>query len=414
MPYPHDNTPAPTCQGAEFAAEIIRHDQTLERMSTRKAQARELAAILDMAGYHTAAAHVYCCGDSVILRQYEDGTQEVAGAMYCRERLCPVCQWRRSLKLYGQLSQCMDALDEQRVRAAKKPYRYLLLTVTVENCADDQLDEILDKMQDGFRALTRCPEYKASVQGAYRSTEVKRSKRREAEYRWHPHIHALLCVQPSYFASKTYISQAEWRRLWQLHCKLPYEPSVDIRALPEVGGDERNRQKGIAEATKYVCKSDWYTLSDGDAVRDITTLMSSLRGRKLVGWYGNLRQMHRQLHLDDEDGNLVDIAPIRADVAYTLAHYIWRNGSYIQIPMRASDGGASDLLSLHMALSRTDSGHYVPESDDWALLHDVQKQLAPPDYDAVAYIENHYTPFGGEVTADQLREEAKAHELPKI
>lgn len=410
MLYPHDNTPAPTCQGAAFAAEIIRHDQTLERMRTRKAQARELAAILDMAGYHTAAAHVYCCGDSVIMRQYEDGTQEVAGAMYCRERLCPVCQWRRSLKLYGQLSQCMDALDEQRVRAAKKPYRYLLLTVTVENCADNQLDAVLDKLQDGFRALTRCPEYKASVQGAYRSTEVKRSKRREAEYRWHPHIHALLCVQPSYFTGAKYISQADWRRLWQLHCKLPYEPSVDVRALPECGTDERNRQKGVAEATKYVCKSDWYTLSDGEAVRDITTLMSSLRGRKLVGWYGNLRLMHRQLHLDDEDGDLVNIAPIRADVAYTLTHYIWRNGTYMQIPMRASDGGQADLMSLVMALQRTSDGYYKPDDDDPELLHDVRHMLAAPAYEQLDKFDKHLRPFD----EPDRRKEAVSKELPHI
>lgn len=410
MLYPHDNTPAPTCQGAEIAAEIIRHDQTLERMTTRKAQARELAAILDMAGYHTAAAHVYCCGDSVIMRQYDDGSQEVAGAMYCRERLCPVCQWRRSLKLYGQLSQCMDALDEQRVRAAKKPYRYLLLTVTVENCPDDQLDAVLDKLQDGFRALTRCPEYKASVLGAYRSTEIKRSDRWEPEYRWHPHIHALLCVQPSYFASRKYVNQKEWRRLWQIHCKLPYDPRVNVKALPEIGTNERNRAKGIAEATKYVCKTDWYALSDNDAVRDITTLMSSLRSRKLVGWYGNLRLMHRALHLDDEDGDLVNVAPIRADVAYTLAHYIWRDGAYIQIPMRASDGGHADLMSLVMALQRTSDGHYKPDDNDPELLHDVRHMLAAPAYDQLDRFDKHLRPFDD----PDRRKEAIAKELPHI
>lgn len=374
MSISYDNTSAIRCQD-----DILRSANTLSKQTQRKHLALRVSDILARAGYGDAARAIEGCGDTIIMREYSDGAREVAGAMYCRQRLCPICQWRRSLKLYGQLSACMDALDEGRIKAGKKPYRYLLLSVTIINCPNDALSEAITRMQDGFRAMTRSPEWQRSVLGAFRSTEIKRSERPEPQYRWHPHIHAILCVQPSYFTGAKYLSKDAWIKLWKRCARLPYDPSIDIQAVAQadiVNDGEKSRQGAQAEATKYVCKADWYTLSEEEAVADASVLMDILKNRRLVGWYGNLRQMHRALHLDGEDGDLVDIAPIRADVAYTLTHYIWQDGVYMRIPMRAA-ASTLDLYALANALVKTNEGKYIPEDDDYDLLHDVLREIHP-------------------------------------
>lgn len=48
------------------------------------------------------------CAQWLSFFRREDGTMKLHDARFCRVRLCPVCQWRRSLKTFAQMSQVLD------------------------------------------------------------------------------------------------------------------------------------------------------------------------------------------------------------------------------------------------------------------------------------------------------------------
>lgn len=143
---------------------------------------------------------------------------KLRAAKFCRVRHCPICQWRRSLMWIARFRQAAPMIDRDYPTA-----RYLLLTLTVKNCPVGELRQTLTWMNESWKRLTHRKQFPAI--GFARSTEVTRSKDGLA----HPHFHALLAVQSSYFGKK-YLSQAEWVALWRSCLQVEYVPVVDIRA----------------------------------------------------------------------------------------------------------------------------------------------------------------------------------------
>lgn len=52
-----------------------------------------------------------------------------------------MCAWRRSLKIFGQVSKVMDHVEKN------YNYRYIFLTLTVKNCYGEDLKDTLDCKQ---------------------------------------------------------------------------------------------------------------------------------------------------------------------------------------------------------------------------------------------------------------------------
>ena len=67
------------------------------------------------------AARLYTCGNALGFHQDEDGKKKLAAANFCHVRLCPLCSWRRSLKLFGQTSQILDYMGQN------GDYRYIFI-----------------------------------------------------------------------------------------------------------------------------------------------------------------------------------------------------------------------------------------------------------------------------------------------
>ena len=224
MSQPYLTTTSAACQ-AHVQRDIWR------TMSAHKSQAMRVADILEATGYDAAAAAIRRCGNHVIMREYIDGHTEVANALYCRHRLCPMCSWRRSLKLSGN---CRNAAitstrntGQQPQRKSRTPtgWRYLHLVLTLRNCTSYGLSDVLDQLQEAFTRLQRTKAYKDAIQGAYRSIEITRNlNRADPDYlTWHPHMHVLLVVHPSYLERHhKYITHDEWMQLWKRSARVPY------------------------------------------------------------------------------------------------------------------------------------------------------------------------------------------------
>lgn len=263
-----------------------------------------------------AAWRMRRCADRLTFSKDDAGNMRLKQAYFCRVRLCPMCQWRRSLKMHGQVAQCLDYLAKERAASGHADYEYIMLTLTVPNCAGPKLSTTLDDIQASWKRLQRRKEYIAAVKGNIRCVEITYNRE---ENTYHPHIHALLAVNHSYFNGRTYVAQKYWLNLWRQCTRNPGITQVDVR---KTTGDA----KAIAEVTKYATKaSDYLVIGDGARnVEVVETLTRCCHKRRFTGWGGIFRRAHQALHLDDvETGDLVNTDNAEQDTSTEAPLWSW-------------------------------------------------------------------------------------------
>lgn len=258
------------------------------------------------------------CANWLSFWRKEDGSMKLHDARFCRVRLCPICQWRRSLKTFAQMSQVLEI-------AKNDGYQFIFLTLTLRNCSADELSDELTHILQSFNRLTMYKDVKNAVKGYYRGCEVKHNIKTD-EY--HPHLHVVLAVNPSYFRGSHYISQAKWTELWKRALQVNYTPIVDIRKC--YGG-----YKSIAEACKYAVKpEDVINFDDWDMTVDtLCVLDKALEKRRFVGLGGILKEIHKSLHLDDmEEGDLVHVeSEAQGEATEEEIIYFWNGYSQYEL-----------------------------------------------------------------------------------
>lgn len=259
------------------------------------------------------------CADYLTFTIKEDGTKKLKNMNSCRVRLCPLCAWRRSLKVHAHTTQILDAMNGD--------YAYVFLTLTIKNCSGDELTSTIDRMMAAWQRLTQRKAFRTAVKGWYRGLEVTHNvNHRSPSYdTFHPHFHCLLAVNKSYFKKSDYLTKDAWAQLWQKSLQVDYEPVVDVRRV------KGSNSKAVAEAAKYTVKdADYIIADDWDlTVETVKILDKALDGRRLVAYGGVMKDMHKQLNLDDEvDGNLVNVGEEETAAAPTTEEevYFWHTG----------------------------------------------------------------------------------------
>lgn len=272
-----------------------------ERPWTEHRRAAELLSVIYTSIDGKKAYRVRECAPLLgFIEDPDTGKKKLKTAWFCRVRLCPVCQWRRSLKIYGQAIKVIAAADKE------KKHGWIMLTLTVKNVEGIDLDNEIDLLVESWRRLTRSKEWKTRVIGCMRSLEVTHNLKwnTSAFNTFHPHIHALLCVDTNYFSGHKYLSRKKWTELWRDAAKLDYDPQVYVT---RVKGDNA---KAIAEIAKYATKTGDYILPDDLDLMDETVrvLDEALAHRRLISWQGNLKKIKSDLGLDDiDEGDLINV-----------------------------------------------------------------------------------------------------------
>ena len=245
-------------------------------------------------------------------------------ANFCRQRLCPMCAWRRSLKLFGNLSAILDAYDEQ-----DNDHKYLFFTVTVRNVPGEQLSAAIDQLMVGHHRMVNHRGWKRRVLGCYRGLEVTYNPQTDT---YHPHLHYILAVRANYGSSTDpdYWAHEDWLHIWQVSAGLDYRPSVEIHRIRQRGDGKEAMSAAIAEVAKYIVSDEDYLAPMPLMVRDrsVDVLSRHLKGRRLASFNGIFSKIRKRLALDDEeDGDLTD-GVIRQDLYILIRRYRWYNGSY--------------------------------------------------------------------------------------
>ena len=267
----------------------------------RKLKNIELAGQLDILGYRSFE-RVYQCAEVLKFVEQSDGTKKLYQSYFCKNKLCALCNWRRSMKYSYQASKIVE---EAMTRQPKG--RFLFLTLTVKNVTGQELNKSMTDILIGFNRLMKYKKVDKNLIGFLRATEVTYSKELDS---YHPHLHVLLMVKPGYFRSKAdYLKQEEWTELWQKAMKLDYTPMVDIRA---VKADKGKGLKGaILETAKYPVKpfdvTDEKTdFTDQEKLQIVDDMLTGLHRKRQIGFGKLFKEIKKDLDFDDlEDGNLV-------------------------------------------------------------------------------------------------------------
>lgn len=263
------------------------------------------------------------CATYLEFRLYlESLERRLHSANFCKDRLCGICSWRRSLKTFSQMMAVMNV--------ASKDYEFIFLTLTVKNVSSENLDNQIKEMMKGFKRLTERKQFKDSIKGYFRALEVTYSRKRDD---YHPHFHVVLAVSKGYFKSRKYLKKDDFIKLWREAMRLDYDPSVDVRKFK--AATDAQLKKAVAEAAKYTVKDSDYLVKhkNGKLNLDKTdevvkTLSQALAYKRLLGWGGILKEIHKMLDLDDaENGDLVYTGDEDIEGGlYIIEKYNWHVG----------------------------------------------------------------------------------------
>lgn len=329
-----DTATSANCQGGDITTPALSPSETLElfdKFAPKHRQSLSLSESYDRLGFSSKSIRVRDCGTSLVFSHaiLPDGSPSPDGhlvqANFCRERLCPMCAWRRSYKIFGQVSQIMEQIGSS--------YRFVFLTLTAPNCSGSELKSTLDRFFKSWGKLIRRSFFQRSVLGYFRALEVTRNK---STGTYHPHFHCVLAVPLGYLSPRFFVSRDKWLNAWRECYGDERIISVDVRFARGKTQDgvecSEALSSAVAEIAKYSVKSsDYLVPSDFRLTDDIVlTLTEALHGRRLAQFGGVFASTAQVLKLDDvEQGDLVHLdSEIDPSLAQMIVRYQWSTGVY--------------------------------------------------------------------------------------
>lgn len=285
----------------------------------KKKRSLLMADHFEVGGLDKKAERMNECANTLVFKK--DNTRlRLFQTWFCKVRLCPMCNWRRSLKIAFQNKKVIEKANES------ENLRWLFLTLTIKNVEADQLKDTLGDMTKAFNRLFKYKQVQKSVKGYFRALEVTRNTDPNSSSfgTYHPHFHVLIAVKPSYFQGGYYIKQSVWAELWKKAAKLDYLPithittvkakkqPVDVEGIVQDVQSSISDSKAVFEVSKYPVK-DVDVIGTGDevtaeGVETVLALDNALAHKRLISYGGILKQIHSDLNLDNaEDGDLIQV-----------------------------------------------------------------------------------------------------------
>lgn len=297
------------------------------RWRERKLDNIELGKNLEKLGYR-AFKRVLECSETLVFKETEDKGLKLHQAYFCKNKLCPICNWRRSMKYSSQITEMVDVAIKQNPKA-----QFLFLTLTAKNCDGCELYDELSKYSQAFNRLVKYKKVSKNLLGFVRATEVTYNSKTKT---YHPHLHVLLMVKNSYFIGDVdnYIKQEEWIKLWKKAMKLDYDPSVNIKKVK--AKKHTDIRKAVQETAKYPTKPlKVMTDSEEELLQVTDDLFCGLYKKRQLGFGGIFKDIRKQLQLDDiENGDLVvtdDEDKECSTGVEIVAQWCWRRSNYFII-----------------------------------------------------------------------------------
>lgn len=292
----------------------------------KKRKSHLLAESYRRIGWESKSDAVENCGCSLVFERYAGGALRLWKADFCRGRLCPMCAWRRTTKVFAQTSQIMDYVQKNDPDCLP-----VFLTLTVRSCSLGKLSDEVDKLQASWNRLMSNKALKSRVNGWMRVLEVTVNHDDHCGDRdtWsaHPHYHVIMLMPKEYFkkSSNLYLTTADWVQKWRKAARLDYDPVCYIEAIKGTG----NLHEEICEVAKYCVKDADYLIEGEPDLTDriVEPLHMGLSGKRLIAYGGTMKEARKVLHLSDtESSTAVLTDSVRDDIVEAIEYYHWSAG----------------------------------------------------------------------------------------
>jgi len=267
--------------------------------SDRPEEVRVGLAVLDCGRRIRWAERTCLCEDR--------GQRRLIGAITCKLRLCGICAHLRAQTWGKRLADRITGGGAQ-ARGA----RLVFLTLTIAN--RDRLDSrVISELWAEFRELRRTTLWRG-ISACAATMEFTKG-----ENGWHPHIHAILQVEPGVWLA----DQSAWSTAWE---RISGAPIMDIRPI-------RPTRDGIAGAVREVAKYVAKSAQIKDPL-DLLELHRAIRGRRLAittGEWRSVREPETSAELLEGEP-LLDLAECQGCgemPTVQLVEWFWSRGRYL-------------------------------------------------------------------------------------
>lgn len=224
------------------------------------------------------------------------------GANFCRQRVCPMCQFRRAERTFVEASRVVSHLEE-------KGFRFLHMVLTIPNAETAlELVEGIKILFKGFSLLKLYKPIRGAFKGFLRCLEISYNYETDC---FHPHLHVLVAVRKSYFNdSKAYVSFDLLSELWAKAVRKAcssssiasyFDPSAYEVFSVHLGACRVGDHSGVAEVCKYCVKP--LNLEKGSELQNkrlLLTVWYTLKGKRFLQKYGVIAETWKLLGCSDE------------------------------------------------------------------------------------------------------------------
>jgi plasmid rolling circle replication initiator protein Rep len=303
--------------------------------------------------YYKKAHYIRDCASRLDFHGCPHGHEKrLSRAWFCRVRLCPMCQWRRSLHQSFQMRQvAREAMHRH------SNMDWFSLTLTTENAHAENLLSAFKHINAAWAKLTDRKAFKQHIHGFYKAIEITTSinLRSYSPVTYHVHPHIILAVTPSYSTHGGF-TKKRWTTLWQDALGVDYIPSIAIKKVKpkkqqEHEGDIPSHKDRMLHALAYEAyyssKSDaaQYLIKENEDLTDliVSTLHENLHGTRRYSFGGLLKNIHHELFprnksrdIDDDKADLVHIGERKHDSCsccnspFTEQVYNWNNINFFK------------------------------------------------------------------------------------
>jgi plasmid rolling circle replication initiator protein Rep len=215
-----------------------------------------------------------------------------SSATLCRDRVCPACAWRLSAQQSAEMLQTLSYISDI------EDYTAVFLTLTVQNCACDQLAPTLEMMSSAWNRLLSRKKNRELIKGTARSVEISYNK---TTHTFHPHYHIIMLLEPD---NRTIGElNAYFNKEWQTATRVLYQPITDLRKIEN--RDILEYDKPTAERyKKAILETFKYTIKDDDLAEmplgNFRFYVDGVQGKRLTAYTGIFKEARAQLDFSEE------------------------------------------------------------------------------------------------------------------
>lgn len=266
----------------ELMAKWANHKEMAERVSKKMFKIGEFRRGERMSNCANFITYNYC---------HDCDTYTIQRTNLCRDRFCPTCNWRLSLKRYVDMTRILDVLSQEHGNR-----NYSFITLTVENCRPEELNQTMKDMYYAWNRMLQRKVIKDDYAGALgwaKSIEVTYNP---YKHTMHPHYHVLIAWQKQQRGEEllnAWLKSCEKQGLTVTH-KAQNQQSIKAQA----GEEGESMANAILETFKYSFKSKQL---DEMPYREFKILVDEIGGKRLVSFGGVIKEIAARLKIDMEN-----------------------------------------------------------------------------------------------------------------